>query len=54
MNLNLSRRSVQLAGRNAAGIPGNIDVSDGYVTAAEFRQIFEAGNRAYSIGVGRN
>ncbi len=43
-------RSVRMTGNRATGIPGNIDVSDGTVTPAEFRQLGEKAMLAGGMG----
>ncbi|EEE39186.1 hypothetical protein RKLH11_3033 [Rhodobacteraceae bacterium KLH11] len=43
-------RSVRSVGSRTIGIPGNIDVSDGTITADEFRQLGTAALLAGGIG----
>ncbi len=52
-DLNTSRGSVQLTGKNPARIPTGINYSDGFVTQDEFNRMFAAANSAYASGVGR-
>ncbi len=46
-------RSIAVTGKNPTRIPRGVDVSDGYVTEAEFAAMFQAANMAYGTGVGR-
>ena len=46
-------RSVSVIGKFPVRVPRDIDVRDGYVSEAEFAQMFQAANMAYATGVGR-
>lgn len=52
-DLNTSRGSVQLIGRNPARIPSGVNWTDGFVTPSEFNRMFQAANSAYASGIGR-
>ena len=46
-------RSVRMAGRYPVSVPNDIDVRNGYVTQAEFSQMFAKAGRAQGQGSGR-
>lgn len=46
-------RSVQVSGKFPVRAPRDIDLRSGYVTEAEFAQMFQTANMAYATGVGR-
>ena len=50
LDINPAARSVRSVGGRTTGIPGNIDVSDGTVTPAEFRRIGEVASLAGGMG----
>ncbi|MCX8953258.1 hypothetical protein OU790_07405 [Ruegeria sp. NA] len=54
LDINPAARSVRQIGNKTTGIPRAIDVSDGTVTPAEFRQMGTAASLAGGEGSGRN
>lgn len=54
LDINPAARSVRQIGNKTTGIPISIDVSDGTVTPAEFRQMGTAASLAGGEGSGRN
>jgi len=54
LDINTSARSVRSIGNRTIGIPGNINVSDGTVTPAEFEQMGIAAALAGGMGSGGN
>ena len=46
-------RSVSVIGRHPVRIPRDIDVRDSQVTEAEFAEMFQTANMAFSTGAGR-
>lgn len=53
INFKKKDRWISITGRNPVPVPREIDLRDGYVTEAEFNQMFETANRALSYGAGR-
>lgn len=52
LDINPAARSVRQIGNRTTGIPGNIDVSDGTVTPAEFEQMGITASLAGGVGSG--
>ncbi|WP_170600299.1 hypothetical protein [Ruegeria arenilitoris] len=50
LDINPAARSVRMMGNRTAGIPRDIDVSDGTVTPAEFRRLGEVAMLAGGMG----
>ena len=50
LDINPTARSVRSVGNRTTGIPGNINVSDGTVTPAEFRRLGEVASLAGGMG----
>ncbi|WP_170425835.1 hypothetical protein [Ruegeria arenilitoris] len=50
LDINPAARSVRSVGNRTTGIPGNINVSDGTVTPAEFRRLGEVASLAGGMG----
>lgn len=50
LDVNPAARSVRQVGNRTTGIPGNINVSDGTVTPAEFEQMGVAASLAGGMG----
>jgi len=52
LQINMQSRIAAVNSRNSVRIPRDIDVSDGYVTVAEYNAIFATGMRAMPRGAG--
>ncbi|WP_037314343.1 hypothetical protein [Ruegeria halocynthiae] len=50
LDINPAARSVRMIGNRTTRIPGNIDVSSGSVTPAEFRRLGEVASLAGGMG----